>query len=279
MGGKGGGNTTTTTNSAPWGGQQPYLSQQFQQAQNLYNSGQLAPAYYPNSTVASQSPYTQQAIQGIAQQATSPQSQGLANAATGQITDTLNGNYLNPESNPGFQQSLTDAQKAYSTGTAAQTDAAFARDGSYGGSAYDETKQMQNKAYGDSLNTLAGNLYSQGRTNQLQAAALAPGTNNIPYTNYAQLGSAGSTQDAYNQSLINADQTKYNYNANLPQNSLANYASLTGGNYGSSSTTSQPYQSNNLLSGLGLGLGVLGNGSNIANGADSLANLFGYSLL
>lgn len=278
--------TTTTQTSSPWAGQQPYLTGgtaadgsnipgTLPTAANLYSSGQLSPAYYPGQTVASQSPYTQQAISGLAGQATSAQTQGLTNAANQQITDTLNGNYLDPTQNPGFQQALTDTQKAYSTGTAAQTDAAFNNAGDYGGSAYDETKQNQNKAYADSLNTLAGNLYTSGRTNQLQAAALAPSTNNIGYTNQAQLGSAGSTQDAYNQSLINANMAQYNYNANLPYNSLSNYAGLVGGSYGNSSTTSQPNQGNSLLSGLGLGLGVLGNGQNLASGYGALSGLFG----
>lgn len=273
-GGKGGSKSQTVTQSTdPWSGQQPYLTQQFAQAQDLYNSGQLAPAYYPGQTVASQSPDTLQAIQAAANQSTSPQAQGLNSAANQQITDTLNGNYLNPENNPGFQQSLDDAQKAYSTGTAAQTDASFARDGAYGGSAYDETKQMQNKAYGDSLNTLAGNLYTQGRTNQLQAAAIAPQTQAMPYTDISQLANAGATQDAYNQSQINAGVNEYNYNQNLPYNSLANYLGLTSGNYGGSSTQTSPYYGNSTLSGIGTGLQAAGSAVSLYNALPTFSSI------
>lgn len=254
-GGGSSGNTTTVQKSDPWSGQQPYLTQQFQQAQNLYNSGQLAPQYFPGQTVASQSPFTQQAIQGTAAAATSPQTTGLDNAANQQITDTLNGAYLDPTKNPGFAQALADTQKAYSTGTAAQTDAAFNRSGAYGGSAYDETKGMQNKSYADSLNTLAGNMYTQGRSNQLQAAAIAPQTEGMPFAATSALAGAGGTQDAYNQSLINANVNKYNYNANLPQGGLQNYISLTGGNYGGTNTTTQPYYSNTGANAIGGGIG------------------------
>lgn len=251
LGGGGGGSTTTVQKSDPWAEQKPYLTKAFQQAGNLYDSGQLAPGYYPGQTVAGQSPYTQQAIGLLANQATSAQSQGLANAATGQITDTLNGKYLDPQSNPYFQGYLNNAADAYARGTAAQTDAAFNSGGAYGGSAYQETKQAQNKAFADSLNDLGNQQYQQARQQQLQAAALAPQTSGIPYANIAQLANAGQSQDAYNQNLINADMSRYNYNANLPYNALANYQGLIQGNYGGTSTSSTPYYTNPLGSGLG----------------------------
>lgn len=128
----------------------------------------LAPEYYPGQTVASQSPYTQQATGLLANRALS--GSPVNAAAQQQITDTLSGKYLDPSNNPGFQQALTDISKAYSTGTAAQRDSAFNQSGAYGGSAYKEISDMQNKAFGDSLNTLAGNMYQQGRNNQLQNA-------------------------------------------------------------------------------------------------------------
>lgn len=62
MGG-GGGGTTTVQKADPWSGQQPYLIDIFKQAQNLYNSGQMAPDYFAGNTVADQSQWTQQANQ------------------------------------------------------------------------------------------------------------------------------------------------------------------------------------------------------------------------
>lgn len=294
-GGGGGGNTTTTTKSDPWSGQQPYLSQQFGQAQNLYNTGQLAPQYYPGQTVAGQSPQTQQAITDLTNQATSPQAQNLANANTNQITNTLNGQYVDPASNPYFKGALNNIADAYARGTAAQTAAAFNSAGSYGGSAYKETQGANNQAFANALNDLGNTQYQQGRTNQLQASALAPQANSLPYSNIAQLANAGSALDQYNQNLINANVQRYNYEANLPYNSLANYIGLTGGSYGGTTTQSVPYYQNqgaNALGGaisgaqIGSGLynafpqtlGSLGLSPNTAGGLGSIAGAYaGYS--
>lgn len=55
-GGGGGGNQTTT--SSPWAGQQPYLTDLFSQAQNLWQTGS-GQSYYPGQTVAPFSPQSQ----------------------------------------------------------------------------------------------------------------------------------------------------------------------------------------------------------------------------
>lgn len=275
-GGSPSGSTTTVQKADPWSGLQPYLTQQFGQAQNLYNQGQLAPAYYPGQQVADQSPQTQQAIQGVTNLATQPNP--VINAAQQQLADTESGKYLDPTNNPGFQQALNDVQKAYSTGTAAQTDAAFNRSGAYGGSAYDETKQMQNKAYADSLNTLAGNMYQQGRQNQIQGLLTAPSVAGMQYQPLSALASAGQTQDAYNQSLINANMNKYAYNANLPANSLGTYEALTNNPGGGTTSTSTPYFQNSAANSLGLGLGLLG-GLNTLGGMTSGSGLLSASSL
>lgn len=253
---KGGGTTTATQTQDPWSGIAPQLLQAAGDTQSLYNKGGLNYQYYPGNTVAPQSDVTQQANQLTAQRGLN--GSPVTTASQQQITDTLNGKYLDPSTAPGFQQALQDVQKAYSTGTAAQSDAAFNRSGAYGGSAYDETKQMQNKAYGDSLNTLAGNFYDKGRTNQLQAAALAPQTANQDFTNLAAASAAGGAQDAYNQSQIDQNVDRYNQNQQAPANAIQNYISLlngAGGQYGST-TKSTPYYQNGAANTLGLLGGV-----------------------
>lgn len=263
-GGGGGGNTVTTTKADPWTGQQPYLQGGYSngpgtpivngilpQAAALYSSGQLSPNYFPGQTVAGQSPQTQQAISQLTNTANSGQQQGISNAANQQVTSTLNGAYADPATNPYFQGAENNIADAYARGTAAQTDASFNNAGGYGGSAYNETKHSQNQAFADSLNNLGNTQYQQNRTNQLQAAALAPGTSNMPYSNIAQLANAGSTQDAFNQNQINANMARYNYTANQPYNALTNYGQLVGGNYGSSQTQSSPYYQNSGANALG----------------------------
>lgn len=271
------GNTTSTTTSSPWAGQQPYLTQQFTQAQNLYNSGQLAPQYFPGQTVATPSTQTTGAINALTAQATSPQATNLSNANTGLITNTLNGNYLDPTNNPYFSGALNDAADAYARGTAAQTSSAFNSDGAYGGSAYQETQAANNKAFSEGLNNMANTAYQQNQTAQLQASALAPQANSIPYTNIAQEANAGSALDTYNQNLINSQVQQYNYNSQLPYNSLANYISLTGGNYGGQSSTSTPYYSNTGSNALGGAIAGGLAGSSLFGAGGALAGTLGLS--
>lgn len=265
----GGGNTTTTTKADPWEGQQAYLKEQFADAQNLYKGGQLAPGYYPGQTIAPQSPQTQQAIGMMTDRATA--GTPITPAAQGLLTGTLNGDYLNPQNNPGFKLALDDVANAYSRGTAAQTDAAFNRAGAYGGSAYKEMTEANNRAFGDSLTKLAGDMYQQERGRQMSGLLAAPSIGGMDYADIDRLAGAGAMQDAYGQDVINADIDRYNYTQNLPADALRNYISLTGGNYGGTNTTTQPYFENK---GAGLLGGAIGGGM-LGYGAAPLLGLSG----
>jgi len=94
--------TTTTTNTNPWSGQQPYLSDYFQQAQNFYTGQPTgfnpanAPQYYPGQTVA---PFTSQQQNAISAATNLAQNDPTANAATGASGAYLSGSLIgaNPE--------------------------------------------------------------------------------------------------------------------------------------------------------------------------------------
>ena len=82
------------------------------------------------------------------------------------------------------------------------------------------------------------------------------------------------------QAEINADIAKYNYDANAPNNWLAQFMNLVQGQYGGSgtSTQSQPYYQNRLASGAGGALGgaALGGAAGGSLGIDpSIAALLG----
>ena len=95
------GSTTTTTSSAPWSGQQPYLTSGFQQAQNLFNQG--GPQYYPGQTYAGPTDLQLQGIQNEANIGLS--GTDAQNAANPALTNMLGSNWLgaNP-SNPLYSQ-------------------------------------------------------------------------------------------------------------------------------------------------------------------------------
>ena len=83
------GNTTTTQTTNPWPGQQPFLSDFFQQAQNLYDGGPLsfnpanAPQYYPGQTVAQFMPQQTQALNTATNLAQNDPTGNAATAASG----------------------------------------------------------------------------------------------------------------------------------------------------------------------------------------------------
>ena len=83
------GNTTTTQTTTPWSGQQPYLTDFFQQAQNLYDGGHLdfnpqnAPQYYPGQTVAQFTPQQTLALNAATNLAQNDPTANTATAASG----------------------------------------------------------------------------------------------------------------------------------------------------------------------------------------------------
>jgi hypothetical protein len=89
--------TTTTGTSGPWSGQQPYLLQGFNQAQNLFNQG--GQQYYPGQTYAGP---TSAQLQGITNESnlglTGTAAQNAANPALANIlgANWLNANPANP---------------------------------------------------------------------------------------------------------------------------------------------------------------------------------------
>lgn len=105
-----------------------------------------------------------------------------------------------------------------------------------------------------------GQNYESGQNDILKAMSLAPTVNQMPLQNYAAMADAGSQYQAQNQKAINDAISKFNFNQNLPYDQLSRYMSTIQGNYGGTTSTSQPYFQNtgmNLLSGA-LGGGFLG---------------------
>lgn len=249
MSSKPSGSTTQTTKTEPWEGQQEYYKQIFSEAQNLYNQGSLGPKAYEGDTIANLSPEQLQAQDMIKNQAGT----GYINNAQNLNNDIIAGKYLDVSSNPAFSQGLKDIKQAYQTGTAAQTDAAAANSGAFGGSAYNELVGQNTKSYGDSLNKFAGDIYNQGINQQMQALGMAPGLNQAGYFNANQLAGVGAQNQQQSQAEINALIEKFNLQNQSPITALQYYQGLIGGNLGGTTNQTNPYYGS---SGLGTGLGT-----------------------
>jgi hypothetical protein len=195
-------------------------------------------------------------------------SQPLFDQAQGELSKTMSGAYLSPDSNP-YLQGTYDAAAgrmadAYKMGTAAQTNAAAGFGGAFGGSAQSELQGQQNRAFGDSLGQLGLGLYGQNfqaeRGRQLGAAQFAPtfagARQAFDFGNANALNSIGQQQQALGQNYLNADYAQFQDANNYPRQQLDVFASMFNPNLGRTASASQSI--NPMLGTLGGTAGALG---------------------
>lgn len=244
---KGGGTTQTQSSTEPWWSQAQRLNNEiYPAASGLYAKGPAQ--YYPGQTVASQSPYTTQSIEALAGQS-APGS--LTNQGQAEFGKTIAGDYLKPESNPYLQSNLNNAFNDIQSRVAGT----FGTKGgnNYGSSAHQE---WLGRSLMEAASPLLNQNYQTERGRQLNAAQLAPQMGQAGAT---ALGQAGTMQDAYQQSLINANKAKFDFGQTAPWDALNRYQAVLQGNVGSQTTTQQPYfGANPYLNAFGGGLAAYG---------------------
>ena len=293
--GGGGGTTQTIQKADPWVGLQGPLSTLYGQAEAAYNAP--GPSYYPGATVAEQSPTTQQAQDLAYQRATSgnplvgqAQQQlydtlgdkyyGM-NPATSPLAYIGSGAMLNsnPYLDSMFGQAAGRAGEQFSKYTMPGIASMFAQGGRYGSGAMGEATNQAQQNFGNTISNLATNIYGGNYANerglqqqalgqlgtdfgreralQLGSLGLASGLAGADYQDISQLSQLGSSQDAYRQSLLNADISRWDYGQNLTAQKLQQLSALLqgGGAYsGASSTTTAPDTSNPAMGAIGGGL-------------------------
>lgn len=271
MGGSPGGgsqSTNTVQKADPWAGQQPFLQGGtdtqgnavpgvFNEAAKLYQNNPLQ--YYQGQTFAGLAPETEMSLQMQTDRALGGSQ--LNNAAQTNLTDTLNGKYLDANTNP-YLMSGSDAVLAK---VLPQIDAKFAASGR-GQSGLAQRASAQGAT--DALGGLALQNYNNERTNQQRAALMAPQLAQQDYADAARLGEVGSVREDLSQQQINEAMARQQYNQMAPYQQLGLYNSLIQGQYGGTTqqTQTMPRRS--------VGAGVLGGG--VAGG--SLGYLLGDSL-
>jgi hypothetical protein len=270
-----------SVNTGPWAPQQPYLQSAFSGASDALSKGLQ---YYPGQTVAGFNPTQNSAFSAITNQASSP----LFPTAQAQDLKTINGDYLDPTTNPWLTSTYNAAADAvgrtFQNVTAPTTDAMYASQGPLSGGARFNSQYNNNMGLGTTLNNLAtqiyGGNYQTERQNQTSATQGVGSMIQAGYIDPSMLLGVGNQQQQQQQNQINADMAKWNFNQMAPWQTLAQYMGIIGGNYGQSGTTSGgssglqntqgvqngsmqgwgtvPYSSNPVGSALG---GVLGLGS------------------
>jgi hypothetical protein len=131
-----------------------------------------------------QKPFVMSAMSGAANQYANTAPSSLLAPAEAQMGATINGAYLNPQSNPYLRETYDQGAKAltdnYMTATQPRTDAMFGRSGqAFGGnSGYQETVARNQFGLGQNLKNLAtdvyGGNYNRERQNQFTATQNAP---------------------------------------------------------------------------------------------------------
>lgn len=226
--------TDSTNTSRPW--QQEYYKRMLAQAENLYNQGM--PDYYQGPTVAGFTPaqmesmnLTSNYVTGGAQDMMNRQNRIYQQMMSGQVDTGAGSPYAN----------MADAYRRQAVGQA-QDAMAELRTGQVayqpGGSSRAEllnerVMEDTNQGISDNLAAMYGNAYDQAQQKQVSALGQYGSIMNMPLEMSKQLyNRVGLPQQTLNQALMDDQKRRYDYNAMMPYNNLAQFQSFISGNYG-----------------------------------------------
>jgi hypothetical protein len=241
----GGGSQKSTTTSTPWSGVQPYLTDLLKTGQDITKRPY---EFYNGDTVAGFAPEQEMGFNLGTQRAMA--GSPTLDAANRNITSTLNGDYLNPASNPYLQANVGQAMNDVTGRVNSQFN-----NNNFGGSAHQETLTRN---LGDVANNMYGENYARERGNQLNAAGQSIGLAGADYMDADYLQGIGAQrQDLANQYLGNAS-TQFTNAANFPYEQLQRYGDVVsqGTGQGGTSTTKAPSQGGGNTASTVLGLGL-----------------------
>ena len=237
----GGGTQTTTTK--PWEGQEPYLKEGFGAAKSLYKAQPLGPSYYGGPTLAGFDP-AQQASQRMAMNyamGTRPQTmQRQAESAIGRgLGGQVDYNQFAPMANVYGQQYLSEIQK----NMPAVREAMVTHQP--GGSTSGDIVQSQiagaaSKNLAQNLAQLYGGAYGAAQERVPQFMQQYPSLMSAPLGMAEAVGDVGAARRGMTQEGINRAMMRDQYTKNAPQQALANYMNMIGGNYGGTTTQTAP---------------------------------------
>lgn len=261
----GGGSSTQTVKNEPAAEVKPYLQPYIQQA---WNNSQSPYEAYQGQRIADLDPAQQMGMNLTSAQALN----GFQGQAEGNnnYQAMMRGDFLNPDSNPylaaNVNKAMGDITNNYRTGTKPQTDAAAARSGAFGGSAWQQMVQNNERALGDSLGSTANQFYGQNyqneRNNQMQGLGMMGAMQNLGYNDSSKLTGVGDALRNYNQDLLNTQYSDWQEAQNAPylrQEQFGNaLRSTMGAGSSSTSTSSNPFKVSPVAGALGGALGGYG---------------------
>ena len=236
----GGSKTQTTTNQTVIPEEvKPLLSQYLQRASDL---SQQPGTVYGGQRVADMTDMQKVGMSDMWGQARNSYG-GIDAARTGLMGVAAGQGYdQNPYFDATVQKSMGDITRNYQEAIAPQTDANFARAGAFGGSAWQQANERNQRGLGEALgntsNAMRSDNYSQERQNQMKAYGL------LPSVSQAGMGVA--------QNLYGMGQNVQNQSANQ-LGILGNAVGVGMGGAGQSTTGANPNYRSPLQTALGLG--------------------------
>jgi len=224
MGGGGGQqNSTTTTSIDPT--IKPYVTYGLEEAKRLYES--QSPTFFPGQTYVSPSEQTQQALQMAQERALA--GSPLTQAAQEETLATIRGRGVNPFLAGALEGTNRLAGEEFTRNIQnLQSDAASR--GRYGSAAQGQLTGQAQDIFARNLteagNRMAFQAAEAERQRQINAVNAAPAMANADYADIQRLLSVGGAKEAQSAAQLQDAMNRFNFQQNLPQMKLSQYANL-----------------------------------------------------
>ena len=224
MGGGGGSQKSTTTTSID-PAIKPYVTYGLEEAKRLYETG--SPQFFPGQTYVSPSEQTQQALQMAQQRAMA--GSPLTGAAQAETLATIQGRGVNPFLAGALEQTNRLAGEDYLRNIQKLQSGASSM-GRYGSAAQgQQTGQAQDifaRALAEQGGQLAYNSAEAERARQMAAVGAAPQMAAQDYADIQRLLSVGGAREAQSAAELQDAMNRFNFQQNLPQAKLSQFANL-----------------------------------------------------
>lgn len=224
MGGGGGQQSSTTTTSID-PSIKPYVTYGLEEAKRLYETG--SPQFFPGQTYVSPSEQTQQALQMAQQRAI--QGSPLTGAAQAETLATIQGKGVNPFLAGALEQTNRLAGEQFNRNIQnLQSSASSA--GRYGSNAMGQqagtAQDIFARALAEQGGQLAYNSAEAERNRQMAAVGAAPQMAQADYADIQRLLSVGGAKEAQSAAQLQDAMNRFNFQQNLPQMKLSQFANL-----------------------------------------------------
>jgi hypothetical protein len=224
MGGGGGSQTSTTTTQID-PAIKPYVTYGLEEGKRLYES--TTPSYFPGQTYVTPSEATQQALRMAEQRALS--GSPLTEAAKEETLATIQGRGVNPFLAGALEGVNRQASQDY-TKAIQELRSRSASAGRYGSSAMGQQEGQAQDIFARNLaeagNRMAFQAAEAERARQMAAVGAAPQMAQADYADIQRLLTVGGAREQQQAAELQDAINRYNFEQNLPQMKLSQFANL-----------------------------------------------------